>query len=247
MNEPRIPVLREPFFYAPALPDGPRLTLGGDEARHAAAVQRLREGDALALFDGHGQVVRAHLVAVRARGREIELEVHERLSLPAPRPRVLLYCALPKGERVNVLLDMATQLGMSRFTPLVCARASVAPRATPPERWARICLEACKQSRRAHLPELAAPLSVAAAAEAAAAEGARLLAAHPDPQARAVPAATGEARTCALFIGPEGGFTAEEIARLHGRGAALVTLGPRVLRIETAAVALLAALTVAGS
>lgn len=240
----RVSPLRAPFFHAPVLPDGPRLTLSGDEAHHAAAVQRLREGDLLMLFDGRGRVVRARLLAVRARGREIEVEVLERLSLPAPQPIVLLYSALPKGERTNVLLDMSTQLGMSRFTPLTCARATIEPPATTPERWTRICLEACKQSRRAHLPELAPPLDIAAAAETAAAEGARLLVAHPDAQARPLARYASGARSFALFVGPEGGFTEEEIERLRARGAELVTLGPRVLRIETAAVALVAALTV---
>jgi 16S rRNA (uracil1498-N3)-methyltransferase len=86
---------------------------------------------------------------------------------------------------------------------------------------------------------------VATAAKAAASNGARLLVAHPDPAA-APPAAFSGADTYALFIGPEGGFTAEEIDALRHTGAQLVTLGPRVLRIETAAVALLAALTLAG-
>lgn len=243
----RVTPLREPFFYAPALTDQPRLTLSGDEAHHASAVQRLREGDLLALFDGHGRVARARLLAVRARGREIEVEVLERLSLPSPQPRVLLYSALPKGERTRVLLDMATQLGMSRFTPLACVHAAVEPRAAAPERWTRICLEACKQSRRAHLPEIAPPLDVVAAAGAASAEGARLLVAHPDPGARTLTTVTPDARPYAVFVGPEGGFLEAEIDRLREAGAELVTLGPRVLRVETAAVALLAALTVGGA
>jgi 16S rRNA (uracil1498-N3)-methyltransferase len=233
--------VREPFFYAPTLADGPRLTVSGDEAHHAAAVQRLRVGDSLALFDGHGHVVRGRLLAVRARSREIDVEVLERLSLPPPQPRTLLYAALPKGDRMSVLLDMGTQLGMSRFTPLLCARATVEPRPAAPERWSRICLETCKQSRRAHLPELAPPLDISTAAERAAAQGARLLVAHPDANARPPHArATG---AHAIFIGPEGGFTDGEIEYLRTRGAEIVTLGPRVLRIETAAVALLAALT----
>lgn len=137
---------------------------------------------------------------------------------------------------------MATQLGMTRFAPLACARSTVAPRPETPERWQRICIEACKQSRRAHLPELGPPVSVVEAADAAAAEGARLLVAHPDPTARPVGTARGGVAAFALFVGPEGGFTEEEIDALRVRGAHLVTLGPRVLRIETAAVALLAAL-----
>lgn len=242
MNRADCPSVREPFFYVPDLGDGARLTVTGDEAHHASAVQRLREGDALALFDGRGRVARARLLSIRARGREIEVEVYQRVLAPPPRPRTLLYTALPKGDRASVLLDMATQLGVSRFTPLTCARAAVEPRSAVPERWKRICIEACKQSRRAHLPELAPPLDIDTAAGHAATERARLLVAHPDPGAR--PPTASDAETHALFVGPEGGFTEGEIEHLRARGAEIVTLGPRILRIETAAVALLAALTV---
>src|SRR3989344_4555511 len=87
----------------------------------------------------------------------LEAKLTDRQRMPNPRPAVHLACALPKGDRAAVLLDMATQLGMVRFTPLMCARNVVKPGANSRERLRRICLEACKQSRRFYLPEIEAP------------------------------------------------------------------------------------------
>lgn len=232
--------LTEPLFYATALDGGGDVTLSGDEAHHVT-VQRLRAGDAIALFDGRGQVARGQIAAI-ARGT-VRIEVRLRYCEPPPAPRLELYSAVPKGERAAVLLDMATQLGMTCFTPLRWRRGTADPGAGAQTRWQRICIEACKQSRRTHVPEIAPSADTTDAAARANAAGDCLLVAHPGKHA--VPVLAVESRHAnriALFVGPEGGLTDDEIEMLHALGARFVHLGTAILRIETAAVALLAAL-----
>lgn len=228
-----------PLFYSPDLEHaGATLALSPDEARHVAA-QRLRVGDTLMLFDGRGYGAHARIATIGARGREIKVNVAERFGTPAPPARRALYCALPKGERLGTLLDMATQLGMTQFAPLLCTHSVVQPGSNWQVRAQRICIEACKQSRRLHLPALAVPVTLASALADARAATDYIWFAHPGaptaPNAADIPAAG-----VAIFIGPEGGFTDSEADAADRAGAVRVDLGPQLLRIETAAIALLA-------
>lgn len=228
-----------PLFYSPDLAHaGATLALSPDEARHLAA-QRLRVGDAIILFDGRGHGAQGHIATIGTHGRDVEVNLGERFTAPAPSTRRALYCALPKGERLGTLLDMATQLGMTQFTPLLCTHSVVQPGGNWQVRAQRICIEACKQSRRLHLPALAAPVTLASALADARAATDYIWFAHPGaptaPNAAEIPSAG-----VAIFIGPEGGFTDSEANAADRAGAVRVDLGPRLLRIETAAVALLA-------
>lgn len=229
--------ITEPLFYHAALAPSGEVVLAGDEARHVAA-QRLRAGDPIALFDGRGYVARGH---VRAVGRSnVAVEVERGYQEPSPLPHLALYGAVPKGDRVNVLLDMATQLGMSRFTPVRWHRSVVEPSVRAQERWRRICIEACKQSRRVYVPDIAALAPLADAAAQAHSSAHRLLVAHPGRDAVAIAAVDlAGAEHIALFVGPEGGMTDEEVEMLRKLEARFVRLGDAVLRIETAAVALI--------
>ena len=242
--------MTEPLFYSEQLADpGAILELSGNEAHHAAASRRLHDGDTLWLFDGRGGVARTTLLRVAARGRTLELRVEQRRTEPAPKPVIHLACALPKGDRQNVLLDMATQLGMTRFTPLDCERSVVKPGANSMARWRKICLEACKQSRRLYLPVIETASAAGDVVRRAKAEGSNVWLAHPAAQAVDVStAANQKANHVTILIGPEGGFTNGEIGDTVAAGVKLLTLGTSILRIETAAVALLAAFTLgAGS
>lgn len=231
----RIP---EPLFYHPQLDVEGDALLTGAEARHAAA-QRLRPGDAAAVFDGHGRVARGRVASI-ARDT-VRIDVAQRLELDPPRPEVHLYSAVPKGDRQAVLLDMATQLGVNRFVPLAWARSVVEPGARAHERWRRICVEACKQSRRVHVPEIGPVTALEQALAQARTSSARLLFAHPAADARPVLALDHPcAARYALFVGPEGGATDAEVEQLRAAGTTVVSLGDSILRVETAAVALLA-------
>ncbi len=227
--------MTEPMFYCATLPStGGIARLHGDEARHAMAARRLQVGDTLWLFDGRGNVARARLQVRHERTQELELVVDQHQRLPPPRPIVHLACALPKGDRAAVMLDMATQLGIASFTPLLCERSVVKPGAGVLERLRRVCLEACKQSRRAWLPEIHPPATMAELDT----RGGAVWIAHPDgapvDQLMSQPQ-----ETLTILIGPEGGFTTEEVAQAIADGAIRVALGSAILRVETAAVAIL--------
>jgi 16S rRNA (uracil1498-N3)-methyltransferase len=233
---------REPLFFCAALDNSSEVSLAGDELSHVKA-QRLKPGDALALFDGRGNVARATIRSIAR--QEIRVAVTERRRDSPAVPCVDLYCAVPKGDRVATLLDMATQLGMRRFTPIRWARGVVEPGARAADRWRRICLEACKQSRRTYLPEVGATATLADAIAQARAEHSRLLLAHPydDAPSPSFPDLA-QTRQLALFVGPEGGVVEEELTLLRDAGADLLSLGEGILRIETAAIALIAAVNV---
>lgn len=231
-----------PLFYCPDLPDvvGSRAVLAGDEAAHALTARRLQVHDDIGLFDGHGIAARAVVTAVDRRRKTLEAKLTDRRRMPAPRPAVHLACALPKGDRQSVLLDMATQLGMVRFTPLLCARGVVKPNPNTLDRLRRTCLEACKQSRRFYLPEIEPPATPRELARAS--TPGNLWIAHPTADAVPLSVTTGS-NALTLLIGPEGGFTDEEVREAIAAGARPFSLGPAILRIETAAVAALALTT----
>ncbi|GMR03980.1 MAG: 16S rRNA (uracil(1498)-N(3))-methyltransferase [Gammaproteobacteria bacterium] len=232
--------MSEPLFYYRDLPAvGETITLAGDEARHAAGARRLHVGNFLQLFDGRGAVARAELEAIDRRGKNLSARLTERHTEPPPLPSVHLACALPKGDRQAVLLDMATQLGITSFTPLLCERSVVKAGVNAEKRWRRICLEACKQSRRLHLPVIHKALTPAEAGSRAAAANHIVWLAHPTgggfPSSHHSALASG----VTVMVGPEGGFTEEEVAQVTALGGRIVNLGSAVLRIETAAIALL--------
>lgn len=235
--------MTEPLFYSEQLAEpGMALTLTGDEAHHAAASRRLQSGDTIWLFDGHGGVVRATLLHVAPRGRTLELRIEERRIEPAPKPKIHLACALPKGDRQNTLLDMATQLGMTHFTPLHCERSVVKAGSNSATRWEKNCLEACKQSRRFHLPVIETLSTVSDVVKRSVADGSETWLAHPEAKAVTVTDATKQnSKDVTILIGPEGGFTEQEAKQAVAAGAKLLTLGSSILRVETAAVALIAA------
>jgi len=222
------------MFYCEQLPPVGNLAhLSEDETRHASHARRLRSGDVLWLFDGRGNLARATLK--NDRGRSLEALVTEHRRAPALQPAIHLACALPKGDRASVLLDMVTQLGVASFTPLLCERSVVDPGEGTLERLRRICLEACKQSRRVYLPEVHAPAKFA---DVLARDGAKWIA---HPAGKPVGSFSSAPQPLTLLIGPEGGFTPEEIEDATQAGAECVALGSTILRIEAAAVALVAA------
>ena len=115
----------DPFFFIETMPGvGDTAELAEREGRHVCASRRLRCGDSLSVFDGRGSVGRAVVEAVAARGRRIVLRLTERSAAAAPVAVIHLASAVPKGDRQSILLDMATQLGMTDYTPLECARST---------------------------------------------------------------------------------------------------------------------------
>jgi len=170
---------------------------------------------------------------------KIELALTDYLHVGEYRPRIHLISAVPKGDRQSILLDMATQLGISDYTPLSCARSTVKPGENAPVRWQRTIIEACKQSRRAWIPKIHLPESVETVANREKLAQHLVLVADPTGGPMTQPATDG-LNEIVLLVGPEGGFSPAEIAQLQVAGATLVALGSGILRTETAAVAILA-------
>lgn len=220
----------------PSAPDA-RVELDADESHHALRVLRLDVGAALELFDGAGHTARGHIVA--RDGGKVACQIESTTTQPPSRPHLTVAVALPKGSRAEDLANQLAQLGVDTLVPLVCDFGVVKIKPNKLERLERAALAAAKQCGRAHLMQIHPPLGVdQAAQQAAAATHARLL--HPDappwPPA-AVAADLANAQSLWLLVGPEGGFSENELAIAQRHGVANWRLSPQVLRIETAAVA----------
>jgi 16S rRNA (uracil1498-N3)-methyltransferase len=223
--------MAERFFVDQVLAPG-RIELDGPEAHHLATVCRLRVGDALHLFNGDGRQYPA-VVATVGR-RKVALEV-SRAETPARELpcRLEVAAPLPKGERADLLIEKLTELGVTAFTPLRTDRSVVHPRQAKQDRLQRHVVEASKQCGRNVLMELR-PLSTWPELLSRADLPAHRVVAHPS---MLEPIALPGTDTIAA-VGPEGGFTDEEVAAALTSGWVAVSLGPRLLRVETAALAM---------
>ncbi len=236
------PKSRPPLFYCAELPAaGGTALLQGEEARHALAARRLASGDAIALFNGRGTVADGRIARVERKSAALAITI-EHMERQAPPRSITLASALPKGDRMAVLLDMGTQLGMTRFVPLQCERSVVKATIKAHTRWERVCLEACKQARRSYVPRIAAAVTPDRI-RGAVGDDAEIWVADPAgaPIQELISDSTNEP-SLVIMVGPEGGFTATEIDSIVQQGGRRVALGSAILRIETAAVAALAGL-----
>lgn len=234
--------MRVPRFFAvglPAEPDAP-YTLDGDEAVHLTRVLRLEAGAEVELFDGRGGCGRFRIEEVGRRSSTLRLLERVEVSRELPF-RLTLAVAPPKKKRRQRLIEALTELGVETVHPLRCARGQNPQ--LDPERVRRWSLEAAKQCGRNRLLAAGAALDVAGLSALAAEHDLALL---PDPGAgnpslRTALPAHPPARILAA-VGPEGGFSDAERAQLIAAGFEAARLGPSILRIETAACALAAAL-----
>jgi 16S rRNA (uracil1498-N3)-methyltransferase len=229
------------------LVSGRRITLAGNAASHVTRVLRLRVGAQLVLFDGSGGEYEGSID--KAHGGEVTVAIGAHQALERESPLVLtLAQGVSRGERMDLVVQKATELGVSRIVPVLTERSVVRLTAQQSDRklnhWRAITISACEQCGRNRLPQLAAPLTLAQLLSgdggSGMASGMRLLL-SPEGSAtlaglkRPVAAAT-------VLIGPEGGLSDEEERAAVAAGFTAVRLGPRVLRTETAAIAALALL-----
>jgi 16S rRNA (uracil1498-N3)-methyltransferase len=218
---------------------GPRLTLTGPEHRHLGLVLRARPGDTVTLFDGAGGEVDAEVIRVER--AETELALGERRAVAGPAVALTLLCAVPRGPRMDFLVQKSSELGVARLVPVVTERSVVRPDADGANgkraRWEKIAREAARQCGRADLPIVDPPVALA---EALAGPGlpARRFALFEGERSRSlrVALAGAEPAATALLVGPEGGFAAAELAVARAAGFEAVGLGARILRVETAAI-----------
>jgi 16S rRNA (uracil1498-N3)-methyltransferase len=230
------------------LAEGARITLTGDAAAHVRRVLRLEAGDAVTLFNGDGADYPSRIAGF-GRG-SVEVAVHGRAAARAESPlAVTLVQGIARAERMDLVVQKATELGIAAIAPVATARSVVRLDREARERklthWRGIVVAACEQCGRARIPTIGAPVPLAERLAATAGPGARLLLA-PDAETSLAAAARGQA-AIELLVGPEGGLEDDERRAALAAGFHACRLGPRVLRSETAAIAALAALqTVAG-
>lgn len=225
------------------------MTPADGEMDRLVRVLRLGEGDAVEVFDGAGRRGKARVKLDPDNGNMC-LAPDGEISGPAPVSLpVVLFQAIPKSSRMDWLVEKATELGVSGIHPLLTERGLVRP-SQPAEgnrlqRWRRIAQQAARQCGLARVPAIEAPLTMATALEMVGNQAMAgiygSLEADALPLCRAIPSLK-KGAMLALFIGPEGDFSPSESSRLRAAGLTPVTLGPRVLRVETAAIAALCTL-----
>ena len=226
---------------------GTVVRLRGADARHAATVSRVRPGERLRLGDGAGLVVLGTVVS--AESAEVALEVEHVERTPRPAPRIHLVQALAKGDRDELALQAATELGVDVVVPWQAARSisrwDAAKAVKGRERWSTIAREASKQSLRPWLPEIQSVVTTKQLIDRAQSATVLLLDPLGDVALTELTAADLADRDLVLVVGPEGGISDEEFAALTAAGARRVRLGSTVLRTSTAGPAAIAVLAAA--
>lgn len=239
------------FFVPPELSRGEVFELPEREARHATQVLRLEAGDALTVLDGAGGVMECVVESTTKRSLRVTVRKREhRAPLPCA---ITLVQAIPKGPAFETIVQKATELGAARIIPLLSERVVVQigerDGAAKMEKWQQIAIESIKQCGSPWLPRIEAPVSFGQWAERAPSadfavvasleSGSRHL--H-DVLAEFSAGKKNPAKSAIVWIGPEGDFTPAEYSAIDELGAAPITLGPLILRADTAAIAALAVL-----
>lgn len=238
------------LFYVDALPEpGALADVDGQEGFHAARVRRIRPGEQLMLGDGAGGL--AHCVVETADRDGLRARVLDRRQVPAPSPPVTVAQALPKSDRSELAIELATEAGADAFVGWSAARCVARWDGARAEkglrRWRAVARAAARQSRRAHIPDVSGPLTTPQLTDLVREQvsaGTLVLALHESAHTPLTERAVARAAAVLLLVGPEGGIGDEELAALTGAGAVTARLGPTVLRTSTAAAVALGALGV---
>lgn len=236
------------LFYVDALPGAGELAvLDGDEGFHASNVRRIRVGEQIDLSDGAGTL--AHCVVEETAKGRLSARVTERVAVAAPRPTVTVVQALPKSDRSELAVELATEAGADRFVAWQATRCVArwdGPKVDKGlRRWEAVARSAARQSRRPYVPAVDGVVSTPALTRRVAdavAGGAVVLALHESATEPFAELPLAQADSLMLIVGPEGGIADEEIAALTEAGAKAVRLGPTVLRTSTAAAVALGAI-----
>lgn len=220
-------------------------TLPADESHHCINVLRLGADDRVTVFDGAGREASAKIV--KPDGKAVLLKLGATAKTPPPPCHITLAQAVPKGKNMDLIVQKAVELGASAVAPILSDRTVVQLEAGEAEKkrakWQEIAREACKQCGQNHLPRVAAPSALKAFLESPD-RSELLLIASLQPDARPIKSVLADfvansgrlPRSATVFVGPEGDFTPAEIALAKSHGCLPVTLGPIILRTETAAI-----------
>lgn len=221
------------FFVAPFSGDTALLT--GQEAHHVARVLRMRVGEELILCDGEGTDYHCRILSLNEGSVQVQV-LHRCPSRSEPTVAVTVYQGLPKSEKMDWIVQKCVEIGAVRIVPVAMARSVVrltaAEGAKKQARWQKIAASAAEQSGRGRVPAVAEPISFSQLTGAVASEFAvTLYEGGGAPLSRMIGTHT---RQLSLIVGPEGGLEADEVEKLKAAGSAVATLGPRILRCETA-------------
>ncbi len=216
--------------------------ISGPDVKHIDRVLRLRPGDVIGISTGNGREFEARIREIT--NREVVCDIiAEKETSPEPPVKVTLFQGLPKGDKMELVIQKGTELGVACIAPIVCERTVVkldtAKAGARQVRWQRVAEEAAKQSRRTVVPKVLEPLTFETALGQL---GAEVMAVMPWEEEHTsgigyvLKNYKGAKHEVAIFIGPEGGFSKREAETARARGVFPVSLGPRIMRTETAGI-----------
>ena len=240
--------MTDALFYVDTLPGtGELAVVDGDEGFHAASVRRIRVGEELDLGDGAGAM--AHCVIEEVAKARLTARVLKRWTVEPAKPTVTVVQALPKSDRSELAIELATEVGADAFVAWQAARCVARWDGGRAEkglrRWRAVARAASRQSRRPHIPSVSGVMTtgdLVADIRDAVAAGTTVLALHESATEPMTKLVLAQSVSLMLVVGPEGGIADDEIAALAQAGASVVRLGPTVLRTSTAAAVALGAL-----
>lgn len=235
-------------FYVPENMKAGQLSFDGSEFHHMIRVTRHQVGDTVRLFDGTGREADAKITFISRHAATLKVGKVEKVP-EVDHPQLILAVAMPKSSRAGWLVEKAVELGVSRIIPLKTTRSVVDPRESKIETLRGNIVAACKQCGRSRLMQIDSPLTwsefvdgemqknVAAVAHPGGAAFTEGLVQGMVSEANRSGRKKSSDKNVVVAIGPEGGFSVDEVTLALTRGAGLVSLGPRMLRVETAAIA----------
>lgn len=230
------------YIPNPPATDQQGIVLDAEESRHLVKVRRAECGATVSIFDGRGKEWLCRLITLR--GKQAELEILSSHTVAPAKPAITLGIALLKGKTLDTVIQKATELGVARIALLETGHAEVKLNSDRAEnriaKYRQIAIESCKQCGNSHVPEILAPQKLDRfLSEATSQKTLRLIAAlTPETLSlrKAIIANGGEPEAVHLLVGPEGDFSESEYEAAFGKGYQAVTLGPNVLRADTAAI-----------
>jgi len=224
--------------------------ISGDDAKHLEKVLRLKEGDNIEVVVGEEQEYLGEIIALKKKNHEVKLlETFDR-NRESPL-KITLYQGLPKASKMEMIIQKAVELGVHRIVPVMNARSVVQLKTEndqrkKQERWQKIAYEAAKQSKRLLIPEITLPIefnkaitNISEEIQVVAYEEEKTTGLKDLPFINNDKVQQDSALSIGLWVGPEGGFSKEEIASIKNKEGYAVTLGPRILRTETAGLTLI--------
>lgn len=237
-------MISPPWFYYPfdAI-EATTIELSGEEVTHIIGARRLRVGAELVLMNGRGKLAHCALEEADKKAKKVTLRVSLVAEIETPPKEIILATALPKGDRLSSMLDMACQLGMTRFQPLQFEHSVSKWSDRLEQRCERIFIEASKQSKSAWVPGIAPMCDFADFVTAnEPANGVCLLADQFGRPAGSYATRLESTHSVCILVGPEGGLSSSEIKLVQHHEIQMLRLATAVLRIETAAVAAVTAI-----